>query len=166
MLVALKWGAIVGVLLYAAGFVVNLVTNTLVASSGSTSVTEHPVLLLPICLGLFVLLFALSAAGFYTGRETGRAPLGALAGVVTFVVQYALGLVADLFTGVKPQIAGSQPGLSLGAQILAALVAPLLFLGLAASMGWLGGRPGAQQYARRMQAAQEAAQPVQAEPPA
>lgn len=151
MLAALKWGAIVGVAIYIIGVALGFIENALTAHT-SADVTTHPVQLIPICLLYFGLLFSFSAAGFYTGRETGRAALGAVAGPVTLIVQYILALVyspapstsANTTTAAAPQ-AGVSPVLTL----LARLVAPLLFIGIAASLGWLGGRPGAQRHTQR-----------------
>jgi hypothetical protein len=56
------------------------------------------------------------------------------------------------------------PGTPLVAQIIAKLLALILVLGVAASLGLLGGRPGAQR-ARRLTSASEPAQ-VSSQPPA
>jgi len=145
-----KWGAIVGAAMYVLGVGLALLENALTAHQ-SADVITHPVQLIPICLLYFALLFAFSAAGFYTGRDTGRAGLGAVAGMVTLVVQYVLGRlytpsVSSAATSAPATRHNANPGLSL----LAAVVAPLLFLGVAASLGWLGGRPGAQRHLRRL----------------
>jgi hypothetical protein len=163
MIAWLKWGAIVGVLAYAVELAFNMATNALLAG-GSSDVTARPVLLVPICLGYFALLFACSAAGFYTARETGRARLGALAGMLAFALQSLLGVVADLITGIRPTVLDTTPGTPLVAQIIAKLLALILVLGVAASLGLLGGRPGAQR-ARRLTSASEPAQ-VSSQPPA
>ena len=146
----IKWGVIVGVAVYLALLASNALSNVMLAQTGTAvSVTEHPVLLVPLCLSLFVLVFAFSAAGFYTGRETGRAELGALAGAVTLVVQYVLGLVGTaLMSGGSHAAAPDQRLVSPFAQMAASVVAALLVLGLAASIGWLGGRPGATRFAK------------------
>jgi hypothetical protein len=146
--VGVKWGAIVGVIVYVALLALALLLNAL-TGTGSPSIAERPVLLIPICLGYFALLFACSAAGFYTGRETGNAALGALAGVVTAIVQYVLGLV---YTPSSGHTTTSTTALSGAGQVLVTLISALLVAGIAASMGWLGGRPGAQQFARRHKA--------------
>lgn len=152
MIVAVKWGAILGVAVYLAVLASNALSNVLLAQTGSgASVTEHPILLVPLCLSLFLLVFAFSAAGFYTGRETGKAELGALAGIVTLAVQYVLGLIGNVLSGASMQSSptATQAATNPAAQFLAAVVAGLLVLGLAASIGWLGGRPGAARSARR-----------------
>ena len=132
MIVAVKWGAIIGVATYLVGLALGFFSQTL-NTTGSASITDRPVLLIPICLGIFVLLFAASAAGFYTGRETGIAGMGAIAGIVLFVVTNLLGLI---YTPGGHVSASSSP---LWTQVLGLA----LDLGIAACMGWLGGRPGA-----------------------
>ena len=138
----LKWGAVVGAILYVVGLVLQLFSNALVSSTGSIDETQHPILLVPTCLGLFVALFGFSAAGFYAGRESGRAGFGAVAGVVALIVQYVLELIYI------PATPGSHTttapaGTNIMALVLAEITSLLLFIGIAACMGWLGGRPGA-----------------------
>jgi hypothetical protein len=152
MLAGLKWGAIVGVAIYVIEVALGLIENALTAHT-TADVTAHPVQLIPICLLYFGLLFSFSAAGFYTGRETGRAALGAVAGPVTLIVQYIL---ARLYSPTPPTTttaAPPQPGVDPVLKLLAMLVAPLLLIGIAASLGWLGGRPGAQRHAQRQPSA-------------
>jgi hypothetical protein len=167
MVAGVKWGAIVGVAVYLALLGSNALLNVLLAQTGSgASVTEHPILLVPLCLSLFLLIFAFSAAGFYTGRETGMAGLGALAGVVTLVVQYVLGLIGSALAGINASsapAAAQQSGNPI-AQVLASIMAAVLVLGLAASIGWLGGRPGAARSPRRKLQAATAASSTPPEP--
>lgn len=166
MIAGAKWGAIVGALVYIVLLGVTLASNALFAGL-SGSVTEHPTLLIPICLSFFLLLFAFSAAGFYAGRETGKSSLGAVAAMMTLIVQYLLSLLYNPASGgtSAPAATGGHSTLNLGARLLAAAVAPLLFMGVAASMGWLGGRPGAQQHARRLRAAEAEATLAPVPPP-
>lgn len=151
MIASIKWGAIVGVGVYLAVLASTALSNVLTAEAGSgASVTEHPVLLIPVCLSIFLLIFAFSAAGFYTARETGQAGLGAVAGVVAFIVQYVLTLLGTTLAGMHvAATAPAQPAANPVGEALAAIVAILLDLGLAASIGWLGGRPGAARSPRR-----------------
>lgn len=146
MLAALKWGAIVGVAAYVVGIALVFFNQALTAT-GSTSITENPILLVPVCLGIFVLLFAASAAGFYAGRETGIAGLGAVAGIIFFVVSDLLGLIYT---------PGGHAGVS-ASPFWSQFVAIAFDLGIVACMGWLGGRPGAQRSPLR--AAQPASAP-------
>jgi hypothetical protein len=166
MIAGLKWGAIIGVIVYAVEFGLSALLNLLLAG-GSSDPTVRPIVLLPVCMTYFVLIFAFSASGFYTGRETGKAGFGALAGVVTLAVQYVLGLLGSALSGAVPAATTSGSQLSPVAQILAKIVALLLVLGLAACIGWLGGRPGAQRSARRAKASEAApATPESPVPPA
>lgn len=146
MIPVLKWGAIVGVAVYVVELALILVYNAL--ALGGTS-SQWLVSFVPICLQYFVLLFAFSAAGFYTARETGKAWHGALAGVVALIVQFVLGLIYSFMTATHTATTSPQTGINPVARVAAQIVAGMLVFGLAASMGWLGGRPGAQQYTRR-----------------
>jgi hypothetical protein len=69
--------------------------------------------------------------------------LGALAGIITLIVQYLLGLIGNALMGTGPDAATTTQTANPLAQALSVIVATGLALGLAASIGWLGGRPGA-----------------------
>ncbi len=148
VIAGLKWGAIVGVAVYIVEVVLALFENAL-SGKAPLDLTTHPIEAIPICLSFFVLLFAFSAAGFCTGRETGQARLGAVAGVVTLVVQYLLGLLYTPASTSGNTTTTTQPAGNPISAFLAAIVALLLFVGIAALLGWLGGRPGAQRYKQR-----------------
>jgi hypothetical protein len=143
MLAGLKWGAIVGVAVYVVSLALDVLARAL-TGNGSGALNEHPVLLIPVCGVIFALLFACSAAGFYTTRETGAVGHGVFAGVVVYAVQYVL---SKIYTPVAQ--AAAKPAPVTGAGIIVAVIAGLLVVSIAACMGWLGARPGAQQYARR-----------------
>lgn len=152
MQAAVKWGTLVGAASYIiAGLAIPLLAKVLF---GTPDLTNPGVLTLG-CLGIFALLFGFSAAGYFTGRQTLKAGMGAVAGVVAVAV-YAV--LMRLYTPHLPAVsaaavaANATPvgGNAIG-QAIAALVADAFVFGLAALMGWLGGRPGAQK-ARRARA--------------
>ena len=137
MLAAAKWGAIVGLATYVVIQLLTLISN---AAFPGVVGPNNPGAVTLGCLSLLLFIFAFSAAGFYTGRETRIARMGALAGMVTFALYAALSAVYSVNgrLGVNTNVPGG-----LGAAILVAGVAFLLFLAIAALIGWLGGRPGA-----------------------
>lgn len=179
MRAALKWGALVG----AGAYVVAQVALTLLATAlfgpGSPGL-DHPALFSSLCLGIFLLLFAFSVAGYFAGRETGRDGMGAVAGMVAFVVYAVLSRIyspssipagstatgAPTATATATHIAATATAVATHsatavahatataapqvappsgvAIFLADITSFLLVLGIAALMGWLGGRPGAQ----------------------
>lgn len=149
MLSAAKWGALIGAALYLiAGLALPLIARALLP----TTDLSNPAVVTIGCVGIFLVLFGFSAAGYFTGRETMRAGLGAIAGVIAMVVYTLLtGLYAP--ASGTATTANSQSKVSPVGQAAASIIALALVLGLAALMGWLGGRPGAQQ-ARRAKAAQ------------
>jgi hypothetical protein len=105
------------------------------------------------CLGIFLVLFGFSVAGFLAGSETLRAGFGALAGGISMAV-YAVLLA--LYDPVGPHSAGVTPAAArVGpvGQAIASIVAAILVFGIAVLMGWLGGRPGAQAARKRREAA-------------
>lgn len=189
MWAALKWGGLVGVGIYVLDRLALTWLATALFGPGVPSL-DNPALFSSLCLGIFALLFAFSAAGYFAGRESARAGMGALAGAVAFVVYAALSALYSPSSAPPPPPPGTTATATAVARATAtaiathtatatatagatatataspqALPAPnpavllaanvtsfLLVAGIAALMGWLGGRPGAQQ-ARKRQAA-------------
>lgn len=147
---ALKWGALIGLGVYILGRLIIPLVSYAAFGNGPADL-NHPGILIFGCTGIFVALFAFSAAGYLTGRDTLRAGLGAVAGMVAMVIYDVL---STLYTpgGTATTVSASATHLSTGAQVLSALVAGALVLGIAALMGWLGGRPGAQNARKRASA--------------
>ncbi|WIG57992.1 MAG: hypothetical protein OJF49_000737 [Ktedonobacterales bacterium] len=153
MISALKWGALIGLGAYA---FVNIGLTLLAGALFGQGVPDvnNPGLFSALCLGIFALLFLFSAAGYFTGRDTLRAGLGAVAGMVALVVYAAL---KALYTpgssaGATPAPKTTAPALPLAAQIMSVVVSDVLLLAIAALMGWLGGRPGEQRARKRLAA--------------
>lgn len=150
MRAAIKWGALVGVASYLLLGIGLTVLGEAAFGNGAASLDSSPGKLTLGCGSLFLLLFAFSAAGFFTGRETLNAGMGALAGMVTFALY---GVLITIYapgssTNVLTQDA-NMPG-GFGMQAMALFVTVTIPLGIAALMGWLGGRPGAMR-GRKMQ---------------
>ena len=203
MRAALKWGALIGVGTYVIARVALTLLATALFGAGVPSL-ENPALFSSLCLGIFLLLFAFSAAGFFAGRETGRDGMGAVAGMVTFVVYAALSQIyspsslpagsaaatptaqataaaaathiaatataiatssataaratATATAGHPVQTLPAPSGVTI---LLANLTSFLLVLGIAALMGWLGGRPGAQRARKPVASASHKAAPTE-----
>lgn len=142
MRAAIKWGALVGVASYLLLGIGLTILGVAAFGNGPASL-DSPGKLTLGCGSLFLLLFAFSAAGFFTGRETLNAGMGALAGLITFAVYgvlitiYAPGSSANVLSQ-----DANMPG-GFGMQAMALFVTVTIPLGIAALMGWLGGRPGA-----------------------
>jgi hypothetical protein len=151
---ALKWGALVGTASY---LVAALALPLLSAALFGTPDLANPGVLVLGCLDIFLLLFGFSAAGYFTGRETLKDRLGAVAGMTAFVVYAVLTAVYTPHAGGSPASAGTKGSANAVGQAIAAVVADAFVLGLAALMGWLGGRPGAQKARRAREAAVGAA---------
>jgi hypothetical protein len=156
MRIAYKWGAVVG----AAAYVFATIILTQLAKllfAGQTVDVNHPGIFSLSCLGIFALLFAFSAAGYFTGRDTLLDGYGAVAGMVALAVYYVLSL---LYTPGAPFAASlrtefvSVPGKSVAESAFAAAVAfaasAFIVFAIAALMGWLGGRPGARNARKRL----------------
>jgi hypothetical protein len=148
---ALKWGAVVGVSSYLVLTVGLTLLNSLLFGTGPTDL-NHPGSLTLACVGVFGILFAFSAAGYFTGRETRMVRWGVTSAMVALVVYYVLGLIyapGRSTTGTSsPASATNQ--LPLVAQVLSSITAAILVLLIAAFMGWLGARPGIQQAQKRL----------------
>lgn len=153
MRAALKWGVLVGLAMYLVA-TVGLTLLAMAVFPKQPADLDHPGVFTLSCLGIFGLLFACSAAGYFTGRATLRDGRGAIAGMVALAVYYVLGLIYT--PGSKPGAAlsaaapaGKSAAESAFAQVVATLSSALIVFGIAALMGWLGGRPGAAQARKR-----------------
>lgn len=153
MKATLKWGVLVGVAAYAVADLALTALGLMLFGTGAASVQANPGKLALGCFSLFLLLFAFSAAGFFTGRATRKSGLGAVAGMVAFVVY---GLLSTVYAP-GGAAGGAALATSSAATVISSLVADALFLAVAAMMGWLGGRPGAQRGRKRTAAAAEVA---------
>jgi hypothetical protein len=146
---AAKWGAIVGV----SSYLVLIVGLTLLNSAlfgASPADLNHPGPLTLVCLGIFGICFAFSAAGYFTGRETRKARLGAISAVIALVVYYLLSTLYTPGRSATVSSASTTDKLPEVAQVLSAVVAGAFVMLLAAGMGWLGARPAVQQAERRL----------------
>lgn len=149
-----KWGGVFGVTTY---LLAGLAIPALSLAFFPHADNSNPGLVTFECAGIFLLLFAFSAAGYFTGRDTLNAGKGALAGMLSLAVYEAL------FTLYTPQSkgtaapAGQHPNAAV--QVSAFLVSTLLEFGLAALMGWLGGRPGATKARKRLASTLAAQEP-------
>lgn len=150
MLAAAKWGAVVGVAVYIISQAIYFIG--LVALGPTPADPAHPGKIALGCLNLLIIAFAFSTSGFYTGRETRVAGLGAIAGMVTFAI-YGL-LIAIVPFGA--QVTPGQGGNTLGQDIVLGLIIVVIYLSIAALIGWLGGRPGASRGAADARRAAEA----------
>lgn len=137
MLSAAKWGAIVGVAVYIISQALYFIS--LGAFGSAPADPSHPGKIALGCVSLLLIVFAFSTSGFFTGRETGLAGLGAIAGMVTFAVYGLLLTIIPFGARVTP----GQGGATIGQDVLIGLITVVVYLGIAALIGWLGGRPGA-----------------------
>lgn len=157
---AALWGGVTGLGAYLILRLGLALLTVLLFGSGSADL-DHPGIFASSCLGIFALLFAFSAAGYFAGRDSLNAGMGALAGVISVAVYAAL---SALYTPPTSASAGATPtpgtpALPAAAQAASAIVAAALVFGIAALMGWLGGRPGAQNERRRLAAARKITAP-------
>lgn len=161
MRAAALWGGVTGLGAYLILRLGLALLTVLLFGSGSPDL-DHPGIFTSNCLGIFALLFAFSAAGYFAGRDSLRAEMGALAGVVSVIVYAALSALytpqASGSAGATTPAPGTQP-LPAAAQAASAIVAAALVVGIAALMGWLGGRPGARNGRRRLATARKTAAP-------
>jgi len=159
MRAAALWGGVTGLGAYLILRLGLALLTVLLFGSGSPDL-DHPGIFTSNCLGIFALLFAFSAAGYFAGRDSLRAEMGALAGVISVAVYAAF---SALYTPLASGSAGAAPApapatqpLPAAAQAASTIVAATLVFGIAALMGWLGGRPGARNGRRQLAAAHKA----------
>ena len=165
MRAAIKWGGLIGVASYLLVGLGLTILGVVAFGNAPATLDASPGKLSLGCASLFLLLFAFSAAGFFAGRETLNAGMGAIAGMVSFalygvlITLYAPGSSANILA----QDAESPGGPIL--QAMAIVVTVTIPLGIAALMGWLGGRPGAMR-ARKLLQSQATISPKDAVAPA
>lgn len=153
---ALKWGALTGLGAYVVGRLILTLGAMLLFGDGPSDL-DHPGILTSACLGIFIILFAFSAAGYYAGRDTLKAGMGAVAGMVAMAVYAALSAIYTPGAAAATPSQPGQPAVSPIAQAISLVAAALVVFGIAALMGWLGGRPGAANARKRALKAQQAA---------
>ncbi len=149
MLSAAKWGAIVGVAIYIVSQAITLIGQA--ALGPAPADPSHPGKIALGCVDLLLIAFAFSTSGFFAGRETRVAGYGAIAGMVTFAVY---GLMLGLIP-LGSRVMLAQGGATLGQDVLIGIITIVIYLCIAALIGWLGGRPGA---ARGLAAARHASE--------
>jgi hypothetical protein len=151
MTTALKWGALVGVSSYLILTIGLTLLNSLLFGN-SPSDLNHPGSLAFACFGIFGILFAFSAAGYFTGRETRKVGWGVTSAMLALIVYYVLGLIYSPGRGGigDTSAASTTNHLPLAAQVLSSVVAAVIVLLIAAGMGWLGARPGIQRAQKRL----------------
>jgi hypothetical protein len=157
---AASWGGLFGLALYLfVGLVLTLV-GIAIASPGNADPTQNPALYTLGCFQFLLLLFTYSAAGYYAGLETARASVGALAGAITFGVYWILSIIyLPVGTSSTPTTAPASQ-VSAATVIISNLIVLLISLGIAAGLGWLGGRAGAGRTVRPVQAEELAGQTI------
>jgi len=101
-------------------------------------------------LGIFGILFAFSAAGYFTGRETSKVGWGVTSAMLALIVYHGLGLIYTPGSEGVGSAASTTNHMPFVAQILLASAAAIIVLLIAAGMGWLGARPGIYQAQKRL----------------
>lgn len=152
MRAAIKWGALIGVVSYLLVGLVLTIAGLFAFGNDPASLDANPGKLTLGCTSLFLLLFAFSAAGFFTGRETLNAGMGALAGMLAFAIY---GVLVTVYAPGGSMNVFAQDATAPGgwvSQAMAIFVTVTIPLGIAALMGWLGGRPGAMRARKALQA--------------
>ncbi len=134
---ALKWGAIVGVAYFVLAYLVALLSNVIVGFGNNP--TQNPSLVIPACLGLFVIVFALYVAGYLPAMERGQIGPGLLSTLVMLAISNILG---KLINPAGKAIAGGAGSLTV--QIVSFIVSVALAVGI----GYLGAFYGVKRNAR------------------
>jgi hypothetical protein len=151
MISVVKWGALVGVSSYLILTIGLTLLNSLLFGTSPTDLT-HPGSLAFACLGIFGILFAFSAAGYFTAREARKVGWGVISAMLALIVYYLLGLIytPGRDTLGKSSATSTTNQLPLAAQVVSSIAAAIIVLLIAAGMGWLGARPAIQQSQKRL----------------
>ena len=128
MISVVKWGALVGVSSYLILTIGLTLLNSLLFGTSPTDL-NHPGSLAFACFGIFGILFAFSAAGYFTGRETRKVGWGVISAMVALIVYYLLGLIytPGRDTLGKSPATGATNQLPVAAQVLSSIAAAVSF---------------------------------------
>lgn len=134
---AFKWGIIAAAAYYVLGILLNLLTNAILNVGADP--TKNPLVLVPLCLSLFALVFAIYVAGYLPGMERGQVAPGVMsAGIMVL----ASNLLSRLFNPAPQSTTAS-------GSLVTQIVALLFFIIVALGIGWLGAFYGVKRNARK-----------------
>jgi cellobiose-specific phosphotransferase system component IIC len=125
---SVKWGAIVGVVYYLISVLVVYLTN--LALQPQSDVSKNPLPLLPLCLGIFSLVFALYVAGYLPAMERNHVAPGLVGAAVMLIVSRLL----SQFFDPRVTTGAANNGGSLVVQILSLIITIAIYL----LIGYLG----------------------------
>ncbi len=132
---AMKWGGILGLSSYVFSIIINIIEG-LIFKSGGTNVQTNPGLLIPICMGLFILVFATYIAGYLPASETGKYRPGVAGALISYILSFVL---AKIYL---PNLPGSptvtQTNSNGAATVITGVVGFILVLLIITGVGWLG----------------------------
>jgi hypothetical protein len=131
LLSALKWGALIGVAYYIVSLIVIVIENALL--QGNANPAANLAFAVPLCVGVFAIIFALYSAGYLAGGERLHVAPGVLSALVMIIVASLLGKIYT--PGVAQTSTVKQPASSPVAQIAGFIV----YLAIVIGIGYLGG---------------------------
>ncbi len=132
---SVKWGVIIGLSSYVLSIMINM-TEKFILQSGGTNAQTNPGLLIPICLGLFILVFATYIAGYLPAMETGTYAPGIASALLSYILS---ALLEKLYL---PNLPGSPTVVQTNTNAIVAfitnVVGLILVLLIITGVGWLG----------------------------
>lgn len=137
LLSAVKWGAIMAVAYYIVSLLVLFVELAL--TRGGADPSQNLAFAVPLCVGIFAIVFAVYAAGYQAGSERMHAVPGAAAAVVMYIIADILGSIyTPGVTAISAHTSGHVPATATSS-LATQVVAFILYLAAVIGLGYLGG---------------------------
>jgi hypothetical protein len=133
---AVKWGTIMAAAYYVVSLLVVFIELAL--TKGGADPAQNLAFAVPLCVGIFAIVFAVYAAGYQTGSERMHAAPGAAAAVVMYIVADILGFIYTPGTTTPAHTSGHVPATP-ATSIVTEIVAFVLYLAAVIGLGYLGG---------------------------
>lgn len=137
LLSAVKWGAIIGVGYYIVSLLVVFVELAL--TRGGADPSQNLAFAVPLCVGIFAIVFALYAAGYQAGTERMHAVPGAMAAVVMVIISEILGRIYTPGVTAAPTHSSGHVPAAATSPLAAQIVAFVIYLAAVIGLGYLGG---------------------------
>jgi hypothetical protein len=140
---AVKWGLIVSVAYYLIELGITALVNLILNVNNDP--TKNPLVLLPLCSGIFVYIFALYVAGYMPAAERGNVSAGIFGAALMYIISTIL---QKIYIPAANTPAKSAPTSTLISPIFAQLLGLLFALAIALGIGYLGAFYGVKRNSR------------------
>ena len=134
LLSALKWGAITGVAYYIVGLLMNAATNAILGVNDNLS--QNLLAAVPLCIGIFALIFGLYTAGNRAGIERMQIAPGVLSAIFFSIISTVL---SKIYSTPVQSITTTKSSTAISASnFVEQIIVFVLVVGIAIGIGYMG----------------------------